>query len=116
MLFPFSSETPVSDSQLYLCSAMMLLFKWQDGMEHVSGKKIPKVKQTQAGFGQSVLLQGLEEKKAQKNGLALMCYFHSQGKTCSVLRGILCPSISDLCFQLHIDCSSVCRLVMTQFE
>lgn len=44
MPFLFSSEMSISDSQLYLCSAITLLFKWQDGMEHVSGRKIPTVK------------------------------------------------------------------------
>lgn len=84
----FLRNAHLCDSQLHLCSVITLLFKRWGGMEHVGERKISKVKQTQAGFGQNVLLQDFQAKKAKKKCLALLCYVHSHGKPRSVLRGI----------------------------
>lgn len=96
--FPFLRNACLCDTQLHLCLVITLLFKRQDGMEHVGERKTSKVKLKQGPeCSSSELLSKKNLKKTKQTmttkkpppSLALLCYVHSHGNICSVLRVIL---------------------------
>jgi len=96
--FPFLRNACLCDTQLHLCLVITLLFKRQDGMEHVGERKTSKVKLKQGPeCSSSELLSKKNLKKPKQTmttkkpppSLALLCYVHSHGNICSVLRVIL---------------------------